>query len=97
MARMSELFSSEVDCLVRKLGILDEEVLEQHKEFLEKYPAGFMTKSEFLAFCMEKDGDTEDVKEKAEQLFNVFDGDENGTMDFMEYAMASNATTLRSA
>ena len=37
---------------------------------------------------MEKDQDSED---NATALFKVFDADDNGTMDFVEFLMATNA------
>ena len=43
--------------------------------------------------CPEVEGDSE---EHAESLFNVFDLDGNGSMDFMEFMQADNGITLRS-
>ena len=36
-------------------------------------------------------------EEQADNLFNVFDGDNSETIDFAEFIMASHATTLRYA
>jgi Ca2+-binding EF-hand superfamily protein len=92
VSEICELEAMVVDRLSRKLGIMEEEVLDQHKIFIKTHPKGTMTKADFISSCLEKDGISED---KAEALFNVFDGDESGTMDFVEFLMASNATTLR--
>ena len=87
-----ELESDTKEQLAKKLGIMEEDVLIEHEDFVEKYPEGFMTKPEFLARCMKKYDTTE---EQAEAVFNVFDVDQSGTVDFAEFMMASHATTLR--
>ena len=89
---MTELKQEDLDNLVRKLGILDEEVVAEHQQFISCHPDGKMTQDKFIMKCLEKEDSTE---EKAVALFNVFDKDENGTMDFIEYMLAANATTLR--
>ena len=48
-------------------------------------------REEFLSHC-EDEGSDED---KGIALFNVFDEDASGTMDFPEFLMASNALKLR--
>ena len=67
-------------------------MLKQHEAFLEKYPAGEMTKQEFVDYCQEKDDTTEDTRSEA--LFNIFDKDASGSIDFSEYIMASRATKV---
>ena len=89
---MTELKAEDLEHLVRKLGILDEKVVAEHQEFITSYPEGKMTLDKFVMKCLEKEDSTE---QQAAALFNVFDKDENGTMDFIEYMMAANATTLR--
>ena len=81
-----------LDGLVRKLGMSEKEVQVELGVFLEAHPEGSMTKAQFVSSCLGKDGGSED---QAAALFQVFDGDESGTMDFTEFMMASNATTLR--
>ena len=49
-------------------------------------------REEFLLHCQEEAGSDED---KGVALFNVFDDDNSGTMDFPEFLMASNALKLR--
>ena len=46
-----------------------------------------MTRDEFTAFVLEKDEN--ETGENAEALFEIFDKDSNGTMDFQEFLMAS--------
>ena len=81
-----------LDGLVRKLGISEKEVQAELGVFLEAHPKGSMSKAQFVSSCLAKEGGSE---EQAIALFKVFDGDESGTMDFIEFMMASNATALR--
>ena len=90
---MPELDTKEVTLLSQKISVSEEDIIKEHEAFIEKYPSGEMSKEEFIAACMEKDEDSED---SAESLFGIFDEDGSGTMDFIEFMMASNATTLKS-
>ena len=78
--------------ICQKLGLEEDFVLKQHEAFLEKYPAGEMTKQEFVDYCQEKDDTAEDTRSEA--LFNIFDKDGSGSIDFSEYIMASRATKV---
>ena len=89
---MPELETKDVSLLSHKLAMPEEDIIKEHEAFIEKYPSGEMSKEEFVAVCMEKD---EDSEEGAESLFGIFDEDGSGTMDFMEFMMANNATTLK--
>ena len=51
-----------------------------------------MTRDEFKAFVLEKDEN--ETGENAEALFEIFDKDSNGTMDFQEFLMASQANKV---
>ena len=77
--------------LASKLALPLEQVKSRHKDFLEKFPQGRLTKEEFIASRLK--GRPSVPEEKAEALFKVFQ--ENGTMDFIQFEMAVNATTLR--
>ena len=89
---MAELAKEVVEVLVRKLGMGEEEVQEEHATFLEAHPEGSITKEQWIASCLERGGSTE---EQARALFKVFHSDESGTMDFEKFLMAINASTLR--
>ena len=78
--------------LSQKVGMEADVVLKQFEAFLEKYPAGEMTKKEFVDYCLEKD-DTSD-ESISETLFNIFDKDSSGSMDFSEYIMASRVSKV---
>ena len=65
---------------------------KEHADFMENYPNGEMTKSQFIKRCISQYNSSE---EQADNLFNVFDGDNSETIDFAEFIMASHATTLR--
>ena len=65
---------------------------KEHADFMKDYPNGEMTKPQFIKRCISQYNSSE---EQAENLFNVFDGDNSETIDFAEFIMASHATTLR--
>ena len=52
-----------------------------------------MTRDEFTAFVLEKDEN--ETGENAEALFEIFDKDSNGTMDFQEFLMANQANKVK--
>ena len=87
----SEEMAHNLELLVKKLGLMEEEVQEESDVFYEKYPNGEMTKIQFIDHCL-ADGES---KDHAESMFNVFDVDGSGTMDFVEFMMANNASTLK--
>ena len=65
---------------------------KEHEDFMKNYPNGEMTKPQFIKRCISQYSSSE---EQADNLFNVFDGDNSETIDFSEFIMASHATTLR--
>ena len=77
--------------LATKLALPLDQVKSRHKDFLKKFPHGRLSKEEFIASRLK--GRPSVPEEKAEALFKVFQG--NGTMDFIQFEMAVNATTLR--
>ena len=77
--------------LVTKLALAPDQVKSRHKHFLEMFPNGKLTKEEFIASLKGRSI----PEEKAEALFKVFQGSSNGMMDFTQFEMAVNATTLR--
>ena len=76
--------------ITQKVGLEEDVVVKQYEAFLEKYPAGEMTKEEFVAYCLEKDDTAEESMSEA--LFRIFDKDSSGSIDFFEYVMASRAS-----
>ena len=78
--------------LASKLALPLDQVKRRQKDFLEKFPKGRLTKQEFIASRLK--GRPSIPEEKAEALFKVFQGN-GGTMDFIQFEMAVNATTLR--
>ena len=77
-----------------KTGMAEEKVKEQHCQFMEICPNGAMTKKKFVDLSKEALGDQADFL--AESMFRVFDIDSSGTMDFTEYMLAINSTSLNS-
>ena len=78
--------------ITQKVGLEEDVVVKQYEAFLEKYPAGEMTKEEFVAYCLEKDDTAEESMSEA--LFRIFDKDSSGSIDFFEYVMASRASKV---
>ena len=76
----------------QKVGLDEDGVWRQLEAFTEKYPAGVMTKREFVEYCLEKDDTAEESLSEA--LFKIFDKDSSGSMDFSEYIMASRASKV---
>ena len=81
--------------ICQKLGLEEDLVMKLYEAFMEKYPAGEMTKQEFVDYCQEKDDTAEETVSEA--LFNIFDKDSSGSIDFSEYLMASRATKVVSS
>ena len=79
--------------LATKLALPPDQVKRRHQRFLEMFPNGKLTKEQFIASRALKGKSI--PGEKAEALFKVFQGSSNGTMDFVQFEMAINATTLR--
>ena len=84
--------SKDLLLISQRVGLDEEGVLRQFEAFKEKYPTGEMTKREFVEYCLEKDDTAEESLSEA--LFNIFDKDSSGSMDFSEYIMASRASKV---
>ena len=82
-----EKFSKEQSfkALESKLSLKEMEILNGYDLFMKTCPNGEMTKAQFLE---NHEGSM------AESLFRVFDEDGSGSMDFTEYMLASNCTSL---
>ena len=74
-----------ISMLEAKLSLSKEELSDNYDQFMKTCPNGEMTKAQFLK-------DEEGLM--AESLFRVFDEDGSGSMDFTEYMLASNCTSL---
>ena len=94
----------EVQELTIKIDISETDVAEKHKTFMEEYPKENMNKFDFLK-CLMKDRKesysilepSQKVKamEHGEDIFDIFDGDKMGTMNFMEFMMASHVAKAK--
>ena len=71
--------------LEKKVSLSKEEIIRNYDDFMALCPSGEMTKTQF----MEDQGGV-----MAESLFRVFDEDNSGKLDFTEYMLASNCTSL---
>ena len=68
-----------------KLSLSKEDISQNYDQFMKTCPNGEMTKAQFLA---------DQGGSMAESLFRVFDEDGSGSMDFTEYMLANNCTSL---
>ena len=91
---MPDLDTKDVTLLSHKLTIPEGDILKEHEAFIDMYPCGEMSKEQFIEAILKKDKNSD--SDSAESLFGIFDEDGSGTMDFLEFMMASNATTLNS-
>ena len=87
---MAEIDMKELESLMSKTSLEEQEIMDMFRWFINEYSGGEMTKEQFMETC------EDDTKDIAESLFKVFDKDGSGTMDFWEYMLASNATCLTS-
>ena len=71
--------------LEKKVSLSKEEIAKSYDDFMALCPTGEMTKTQF----MKDQGGV-----LAESLFRVFDEDNSGKLDFTEYMLASNCTSL---
>ena len=73
--------------LCRKLQISNNEVLVAYDKFFKKYPSGKISKEDFIE---ESKGNL-----MADTLFDVFDEDKSGCLDFYEFMMVKNTSSLQ--
>ena len=73
---MVKMDSKELESLMSKTSLEEQEIKDMFIGFMNEYPGGEMTKDQFIETC---EDETRDI---AESLFKVFDKDESGTMDF---------------
>lgn len=72
--------------LQQKTNFTKEQLIELYNEFHEEYPELFMTKSQFMAKIKHEILQHANCTETfINFLFNAFDSDKNGTIDFEEY------------
>ena len=89
-AELKQIFKT----VQEKTGLSEKEVKNQFEEFMKICPNGSMTKKKFIELSRAALGDQADFL--SDSLFRVFDEDNSGTMDFTEYMLAINATSLES-
>lgn len=75
---------------LRKATELSEaQILEKNEEFLQQYPDGKVSKKAFEKLCRSLKMPKEEVAEFTQTIFDMFDLDENGTLCFEEYTLAT--------
>ena len=90
VAKQKRIFKT----IQEKTGLSEKQVIEQFEEFMKICPNGTMSKKKFVELSKEALGDQVDFL--SDSIFRVFDEDNSGTMDFSEYMLAINATSLDS-
>lgn len=87
-----ELTSDEIDDLKSRTHFSGHELRDWHEKFLADYPAGKITKPEFIdMYCkLLPDGDSYAF---ASHVFRAYDRDASGTVDFKEFIHTLSITT----
>ena len=75
-------------CLILKLlGYCEKEISEQFSSFMKMCPDGSLSQKKFIEVSRELYGNQ--AKNLSESIFNIFDEDQSGHIDFVEYMMVS--------
>ena len=83
-----------INILMVKTGHTAKEIQVQYDSFQEMCPEGVLTKRKFITLSREMYG--YQAKHLSEAIFNIFDEDKSGHIDFVEYMMAINASKMNS-
>ena len=83
-----------INILMVKTGHRQKEILVQYDSFAVMCPEGFLTRRKFIDLSREMYG--HQAKHLSEAIFNIFDEDKSGKIDFVEYMLAINASKMNS-
>jgi len=86
------LSQSEIYTLKESTQFTGKEIREWYEKFHSDYPSGFIAKDQFISMYqrMFPDGDASTF---AEHIFNAYDQDGNGVIDFKEFLVTLNVTS----
>ena len=81
-----------VNILMVKTGYCEKEILDQYDSFAKMCPDGSLSKKKFIEVSKDLYGN--EASNLSEAIFNIFDEDKSGKIDFMEYMMAINSSKM---
>ena len=81
-----------VNILMVKTGYCEREILAQYDSFQKMCPEGSLSKKMFIQVSRKLYGDN--AKNLSEAIFDIFDEDGSGRIDFVEYMMAINSSNM---
>jgi Ca2+-binding EF-hand superfamily protein len=85
----SDLTDEDIEFIMANTDFDREKINEWYKDFKRQCPTGRLNKEEFVRFYKKLiKGDHEDENQFCEFVFDVFDSDNNGSIDFGEFLIA---------
>ncbi|KAL7671172.1 hypothetical protein ACOME3_006078 [Neoechinorhynchus agilis] len=90
--RFLTLSDRDIDMFVRETHFSRSEIVKWHTDFLKDCPNGLLTERQFMNMY-EQVGNREQASTVAKYLFQTFDLDGTGTIDFEEFIRAISAMT----
>jgi len=87
-----QLTQEQVDSLKSRTHFSGSELRDLYDRFIDQFPSGRINKDEFIHMYREMlpDGESTDF---AVHVFNAYDKDQNGTIDFKEFMLTLSTTT----
>ena len=85
--------AQDITVLANKIKLTKKEIISQYEDFISKHPSGAMNRNEFLSYFKQKDKESRTI---ADSMFKVFDKDNRGTMNFLEFMLAVHAGMMKS-
>jgi len=89
-AKQSQLTPSDVSQLLHSTDLSEQEIREFHKEFVKSHPKGRLTKLD-VSKLYKKTYPKGDPTAVVDEMFRVYDVDNNGTIDFREFIVGLGA------
>jgi len=86
--RKEKTFDEMASLLKQKINISDEEIRVQYQDFQNCYPEGTISEEQFMEIF------ANNTVFSPMSLFRVFDEDGSGSLDFLEFTLALNCTSL---
>eukprot|EP01126_Amoeba_proteus_P044234 TRINITY_DN4905_c0_g1_i5.p1 TRINITY_DN4905_c0_g1~~TRINITY_DN4905_c0_g1_i5.p1 ORF type:complete len:197 (+),score=31.39 TRINITY_DN4905_c0_g1_i5:70-660(+) len=98
MGQYNTKLTNEDECVIRstevETGIDRRKLLKQYRAFKKKYPSGEITRDDFEELAQSFLPQQQRTEDFIYRLFNAFDADRSGAIDFHEFMLA---VTLRSS
>ena len=89
-----QIAPKDITVLAHKTKLTKKEIISQYKDFIAKYPAGAINRKQFIKHFKQRD---EESDIHADAMFNVFDKENTGTINFLYFMLAGNSKVIKSA